>query len=326
MRPLDTVLVSGKNVAMKLNQLRNVGAIAEHGSLRGAARALGLAQPALTRSVQELEHELGTPLFERRKRGMTLTRAGEAFVRRANAILSDVRRAREEVEQISGSIQGTLVAGLSIAAHIALLPRSLPRFRRRYPAVRLRLIEGFFPTLETGLKDGSIDFYMGPRPEGIVPEGLIVETLFSNDRSIVCRSDHPLTRMRKAKAPISLADLASAEWVTTSITHIADDELGELFAKNGLPPPKLVAQTQSALSLIMTLVYSDMLAMVPLQFTDFALAKGALISVAVKESLPAPTMVLIRRSGLSLTPAADYFVDLLRPSPVKPRRAISRSM
>ena len=105
MRPLDTVLVSGKNVAMKLNQLRNVGAIAEHGSLRGAARALGLAQPALTRSVQELEHELGTPLFERRKRGMTLTRAGEAFVRRANAILSDVRRAREEVEQISGSIK-----------------------------------------------------------------------------------------------------------------------------------------------------------------------------------------------------------------------------
>ncbi len=298
---------------MKLNQLRNVSAIAEYGSLRGAARALRLAQPALTRSVHELEHELGTPLFERRQRGMTPTPAGDAFVRRANAILSDVRRAREEVEQISGSTQGTLVAGLSIAAHVALLPHSLRRFRKRYPDVFLHLIEGFFPTLEAGLKEGGIDFYIGPRPEGPIPEGLVGETLFNHDRSIVCRSGHPLTRILRTKRQVTMADLAGAEWVTTSITHRVDDELGGLFQKNGLPPPKIVAQSQSALSLIMTLVYSDMLAMVPLQFTDFALARGAVTSIPVKESLPAPAMVLIKRSGLSITPAAEFFVDLLRP-------------
>ncbi len=297
---------------MKLNQLRNVRAIAEHGSLRGAARALGLAQPALTRSVHELEHELGAPLFERRRRGMTLTRAGEAFVCRANSILGDLRRAREEVEQISGNTQGTLVAGLSIAAHVALLPHSLRRFRKRYPDVFLHLIEGFFPTLEAGLKDGSIDFYIGPRPEGAVPDGLVGETLFNHERSIVCRSGHPLTRTLKSKRQVALADLVSAEWVTTSITHDVDEELGALFQKNGLRPPKIVAQSQSALSLIMALVYGDMLAMVPLQFTDFALAKGAVTSIPVKERLPAPAMVLIKRSGLSLTPAAEYFVDLLR--------------
>ncbi|MGA9009437.1 MAG: LysR family transcriptional regulator, partial [Xanthobacteraceae bacterium] len=58
---------------MKLNQFRDVVAIAERGSLRAAARYLQLAQPALTRSVQELERELGAPLFERRARGMVLT-------------------------------------------------------------------------------------------------------------------------------------------------------------------------------------------------------------------------------------------------------------
>ena len=297
---------------MKLNQLRDARAIAEHGSLRAAARALGLAQPALTRSVQELEHELGAQLFERKTRGTTLTPAGEAFVRRANAILGDVRRAREEVEQISGSSGGSLVAGLSIAAHIALLPRSLPRFRKHYAEVRLRIIEGIFPTLESGLKDGSVDFYLGPRPKTPVPEGLVVEKLFDNDRVIVCRSGHPLAQSGKRNAPVSLADLAGAEWVTTSITHIADDELGALFKEHGLKSPRLVAQTQSALSLIMTLLYSDMLAMVPVQFTQFALVKGAITSIPVKESLPAPQMVLIRRAGLSLTPAAEYFVELLR--------------
>ena len=297
---------------MKLNQLRDVAAIAKQGSLRGAARALGLAQPALTRSVRELEHELGAPLFERARRGMTLTTVGEAFVRRANAILTDVQRAQEEVEQISGGIGGSLVAGLSIAAHIALLPRSLQRFRKRYPDVRLRILEGFFPTLESGLKDGSIDFYMGPRPATPIPEGLLMEKLFDNTRLIICRSGHPLARRATPGAPASLEDLTGAEWVTTSITHLADDELGAFFKKHRLPPPRLVAQTQSALSLIMLLLYSDMLAMLPIQFTQFALVKNAMTSIPVRESLPAPSMVLIRRAGLSLTPAAEYLVDLLR--------------
>jgi LysR family transcriptional regulator of abg operon len=167
--------------------------------------------------------------------------------------------------------------------------------------------------LEAGLKDGSIDFYAGPRPEGAVPDGLIVETLFNHDMSIVCRAGHPLVRMLKSKTAVSLADLAACEWVTAGTTHLADDELGAVFEKNRLPPRKVVAQTHSALSLIMTLISSDMLAMVPLQFTDYPMAKGAVTSIPVKESLPGPTMVLVRRSGLSLTPAAQYFVDLLRP-------------
>ena len=297
---------------MKLNQLRDVAAVAEQGSIRAAARSLGLAQPALTRSIHELEHELGVPLFERRARGVSPTPVGEVFIRRANAILGDVRRAREEVDQIQGGVGGSLVAGLSIAAHVALLPQSLRRFRRRYPDVRLRVIEGFFPTLEAGLKDGSVDFYVGPRPDSAVPEGLVVEELFDNTRVIACRLGHPFA---KAKKIASLKDLATAEWVTTSITHVADDELGALFKKHGLPPPRLVAQSQSALSLIMILLYSDMLAMLPVQFMQFALAKSAMTSIPVKEHLPAPPMVMVRRSGLSLTPAAEYLVELLRRRP-----------
>ena len=147
---------------MKLNQLRDVVAIAERGSLRAAARHLTLAQPALTRSVHELERELGVPLFERRARGMILTPMGEAFVRRASAVLSEVRRARDEVEQLHGGTRGRVVAGLSLAAHIALLPPALKPFRARYPQVQLHLIEGLYPALEAGLKDGSVDFYVGP--------------------------------------------------------------------------------------------------------------------------------------------------------------------
>ncbi|MGF7162775.1 DNA-binding transcriptional LysR family regulator [Rhodoligotrophos appendicifer] len=293
---------------MKLNQLRNVSAIASRGSLRAAARALGLSQPALTRSVTEIEHELGAPLFERRARGMALTPIGEAVVKRANVILNEVRRTQEEVDQIRGGLGGSVTAGLSIAAHIAMLPRSLKLFRQRYPDVKLRLIEGFYPTLESSLIDGSVDFYIGPQPSQATPKELLVEKLFDNTRTVLGRAGHPLANAR------SLRELVDAEWVMTSITHKADEEMDTLFARNGLPPPTLVIQTQSALTLIMTLAYSDMLAMVPIQWTELAITSASLVSINVSEPLPAPPMVLVRRTSLPLTPAAQFFADQMQNS------------
>ena len=150
---------------MKLNQFRDVVAIAERGSLRAAARHLQLAQPALTRSIQELERELGAPLFERRARGMILTPMGQAFVRRASAVLTEVRRARDEAEQLAGGTPAKWSPASRSPPHIALLPKALQPFRARYPQVELHLIEGWYPTLEAGLKDGGVDFYVGPRPD-----------------------------------------------------------------------------------------------------------------------------------------------------------------
>ena len=67
--------------SLKLHHFRDAVAIAEHGSLRAAARHLGIAQPTLTRGLADLERELGAPLFERRSKGMLATRFGEAFVK-----------------------------------------------------------------------------------------------------------------------------------------------------------------------------------------------------------------------------------------------------
>ena len=111
---------------MKLNHFHEVVAIADRGSIRAAARALDLDQPALTRSFAELERELGAPLFERRARGVVPTPLGVAFVRRATSILQEVRRTHDEMAQLQGTGSGKVTVGLSIAAHLALLPAALP--------------------------------------------------------------------------------------------------------------------------------------------------------------------------------------------------------
>ena len=291
---------------MKLHHFEIVVAVAELGSLRAACRHLAIAQPAMTRSLGELEHELGAPLFQRHSRGMVLTLAGDAFVKRATTVVSEVKRIRDEVEQLGGGLGGSVVAGLSIAAHIALLPKALARFRRRYPLVKLHIIEGLYPTLEEGIRRGSVDFYIGPRPDGNIAADFLQERLFENTRTILCRKGHPF---EKAKF---LKDLRDAEWATTSITLRAEDEFSELFQKHGLPPPKIVLRSQSALTLMISILNSDLLAMVPIQWTKFAPTAHMLSTIDVSERLPAPDIVSIRRAGAPLTPAASALAEMLR--------------
>ena len=291
---------------MKLTQFRNVAAIAERGSLRAAARHLGLAQPALSRSIAELERELGAPLFERRSKGMVVTPLGQAFVRRATAILNDVRRAHDEFEQLRDNATGFVTIGLSIAAHLWLLPKSLGPFRQRYPKVRLHIVEGFYPTLEQGLQDGSVDFYVGPDPGLALPSGLQKEVLLSGERAVLCRAGHPLANAN------SLKQLRDAEWITTSITPKAENEIGDLFKRHGLPEPVLALQSQSALTLLTCLTNSDLLAMAPAQWTKSPIAHHILTTIPVREELSAAPIILVTRSDVPPAPAAGFMLDIIK--------------
>ncbi|WP_218510739.1 LysR family transcriptional regulator [Variovorax sp. dw_308] len=290
---------------MKLHHLRDLLAVADHGSLRGAAREIGIAQPAMTRSIQELEKELGVALFERRSRGIVPTAIGEAFIRRARSVDNELVRARDEVAQLRGLTHGSVRVALSMVPHMALLPEVLRPFRQRFPDVRLDILDAVFPTVAAELQDGRIDSYIGPPPEQL-PEGLIVEKLFDNTRVIVGRKGHPLAQAK------SLSELAEAEWLTTSITAQAEHELGPLFAQHGLPPPTLVMQAHSALTLIVALLYSDLLSMLPTQWMRFPLTRDVLQAFDISEPLAAPPISIIQRAGLPLTPAAEHLCDLLR--------------
>ncbi len=290
---------------MKSNAIRDFLAVAESGSLRAAARKMEASQPAITRSIQELEKELGVVLFERSQSGISLTPMGQVFLRRAGAIRKEMQMAREELDQLRGETNGHLNVALSSVPHISMLPYALQQFRQRYPGVKINIVDAVYPTIELDLRESRIDCYIGPAPD-VVAADLTREVLFQNTRLIVGRKGHPLGWAK------SLRDLVDAEWLTTSITHVAEEELGPLFAANGLPAPKLVMQAHSTLTFMVTLVHSDLLMMLPMQWTQSFLTKDLVQPIHVREALPAPPVCLIRRSGLPLTPAAEYFCDMMR--------------
>ena len=109
-----------------------------------------------------------------------------------------------------------------------------------------------------------------------------------------------------------LKDLAGAEWATTSIDYNSEQDLQSLFAQYRLPSPRIMLQTRSALSMMVALAHSDLLALLPIQWGEFPLTRDVLTVIPVKEKLPAPPIVLIQRPDLPLTPAAEYFCDMMR--------------
>jgi LysR family transcriptional regulator of abg operon len=301
---------------MTLNQIRNVVAIAERGSLRSAARFLGVTQPSITRSIRELEHQLGVTLFERKATGMTLTVMGKALVRRGASIQNEIRRVHSEIEQLKGHRVGSVSIGLSTASHIALLPRVIGPYEKRYPQVKLHISEGLFPTMERDLLDGAMDFYVGPLAGVSHPPELVIEQLFTNRRLVFARRGHPLAEAK------SLRELTGAHWVADALTMVGGDELVALFAEYGAPPPEVAVSGQTSLSTIMALAGSNLLAALPQQWLPILEQTGQIVQVPIRETLAAATICMATRASLPLTPVAEHLADLFRRAAIHHARTL----
>jgi len=142
---------------MELRQLRYFVTLAEVRNFRRAAERLHMSQPPLTVAIRKLEEELGTPLFVRSARGVTLTPAGQASLDAARMALAQADLFREAARGGAVGDRGRLRIGYVGSAVFVLLPRLIPEYRRRYPAVELVLEEGTSVSIARKLAIGEID-------------------------------------------------------------------------------------------------------------------------------------------------------------------------
>ncbi|WP_374943968.1 LysR substrate-binding domain-containing protein [Sphingomonas sp.] len=292
---------------MKLSQIRDILAVAEHGSLRAAARQLDVAQPAITRSIRELEDELGATLFERHARGVRLTDMGKAFVRRATTVEAELRRAREEIAQLRGRHRGEVSVALSSAPSVTLLPTAFAAFRRHYPDVVLKLSENFFPAIQADLASGRLDFYVGPVEAPMAQPQFAMDPLYENTRVGLARKGHPLIARR------SLAELVDAQWVRVTMSAGGNDSAFEaMFAMHGLAAPQVALHARSNLLALLAVANSDLLAIVPQPWLALPTMAGLFDPIVLDAPLPASPIFLVRRHDMPLTPVAEHFSDLIR--------------
>src|SRR4051812_3008438 len=157
---------------MKLHHLRDFVAVARFGGIRPAARELKLSQPAISKSIQVLEQELGAPLFRRGVRGSVLNDYGRAFLVRAESAMNELDRGRDEVKHMSGTGTGTVCVAASTAVSLMFLPEVLKEFGQRFPHVNVSVLEGTYPAICSGLQEGTLDFAVGPTGRQELPDGL----------------------------------------------------------------------------------------------------------------------------------------------------------
>jgi len=305
---------------MRLTQIRDFLAIIDAGSIRAGARGLGVSQPALTKSIRQLEVELGATLVTRSVRGARATEFGRAFLARARAVTADLRRAREEIAQLRGEREGSLTVGSAPGPALDLLPRVLPTLRTHWREATIRIMDvspaEVLPALREGLADLALSVRLGPLTE--VGADCIVEPLYTIEPMIIARRDHPLAKAR------SLRELVDAEWVRTGPAGLSP-ALPQAFEAAGLPPPRYRVDCQSFLALPEFVAHSDLLAVVPWQIAAREAAAGRVVSLRVREPLPAREISLFRRADVPLTPIALEFAEILRKAARgAPRRAPAR--
>ncbi|MGB1011077.1 MAG: LysR family transcriptional regulator [Thiolinea sp.] len=142
---------------MDLKQLKTFICVAESGSLSRASDRLHIVQPALSRQIKLLEHEIGIELFTRHVRGMELTDAGKEFLERVGGLVRQLEVSIHDVQSMRGEIKGDVAVGLMPTISTVLSVRLVQRVTEELPGVRLRVAEGYSVHLLEWLQRGDID-------------------------------------------------------------------------------------------------------------------------------------------------------------------------
>src|SRR6185369_4844638 len=192
---------------MRLSQLRDFLSILEAGSVRGAARRLDVSQPALTKSLRQLELELGIKLFQRTPTGVIPTRFGKALSVRARSVRAELRKAEEELGKLAGDERGSVAFGVGTVVTVVMVPQAIRQFRTQFPQARVRIMEGLPHVLLPLVRDETLDLVVGARPSGPIDSVFHFRPLFRSPRAVVARKGHPLANAG------SLTELASADWL-----------------------------------------------------------------------------------------------------------------
>lgn len=219
---------------MKLTQLRALLAVHETGSLQAASVRLHISQSALSRAIKELEEDLGVPLLERSIRGATVTSYGEGLLRHVRHALSDLERARQEINAMKDHAALKVSVGLtSSMTFMAPVQETLAEFVADSPRTRLHVHELRPQQMFPMLRDGTLDFVLISQTLQSIP-GMEWFPLCRLPLQVMTRYDNPLRNAR------SLRELREASWLTQDLEDTEYSSLYQLFDVNGLDMPQHV--------------------------------------------------------------------------------------
>lgn len=291
--------------SIKMHQLRAFVAVSQQGSIRAASRLLNLSQPALTKSVKELEDSLGAQLFIRRRQGVTLTECGEIFFKRASLILEELRVAQEDIAQRLGATSGQVNIGIGASIARTIMPEVIDRFHREFPQVRVRIAEGQLVSMIPELRQGQLDFTINTYYPSAYDNELLYEKLMDKEYRVVCRRGHPLEKAR------SINELLDCDWTLPTPRGSYYKLLHEMFSEMDVEP-KVSVVCETFMSCTSLLAKTDFLSVLSSDIINDPVIGPSLAALDLDLPLPRATFHLIQRKDSTLSPMAAHLAHLFR--------------
>lgn len=227
---------------MELRQLKYYVAIARSGSFKKASIELRIAQPALSRQIGLLEHELGVKLLNRLARGSLPTQEGKLLLERAQQILDMTENVRQELINCGSQVNGDVSIGLMPSLCETVAPELLARVRKALPDVRLHFHEGLSPRLRGLLTEREVD--LAVLTLDVDPAYLLLGTAFSEPVSLIGPADDPFLQ---EDGDIEVAQLSDLPLILTGIPKNGiRDLVDRALQRNAVALNRIVAETQTS--------------------------------------------------------------------------------
>lgn len=290
---------------MKIHQLRALIAIADAGSVRGAARTLNSSPAAVTQNIQQLEEAAHVQLVVRTSSGVTLTECGQTLLLHARLVAAQMVRAHQAMDAMRGEPSGRLSIAVTAWVALTFLPETVARFRARMPAIQLELFAGLLAIATPRLRDGSLDIYVGRQSPSVSACDFNYQPLFATSRAVVARLGHPRAESR------SLAELLDDDWLVALDPETEGHAPYQMFSRYGLPVPRSIHFLHSLTVAVALLKRTDMVSIFPWPLVELCAARDGLCAIPLREELEDSTVGIITRTGEPSDAASQCFIDCL---------------
>lgn len=303
--------------AMELRHLRYFLAVGEALSFTKAAAQLRVAQPALSRQVQDLEDEIGVDLLRRSPRGLTLTAEGKLFLDKARDLLERADDSVKQVRALARGQIGELHLGYAASPTVEILPPTLTAFQKAFPDVNVQLHEGTRRELIEGLQIGAFELAIMPEVKTV---GIEFEPLRSYPFWVAVAPKHPFVRLKE----VPLEKIAVEPLVGFARKDFPDyyPIIESLFHPFGLKP-RLALECDSGSSLISAVESGRGVA---LTISVFKVASGKRLAYRplAGTNYKIPVGIARAKKG-DVTPAGEKFCEILRNVTKPPNSAAKTS-
>ncbi|EAU0720101.1 LysR family transcriptional regulator [Salmonella enterica] len=294
---------------IRLRHLHTFVAVAQQGTLGRAAETLNLSQPALSKTLNELEELTGTRLFERGRLGAQLTVPGEQFLTHAVKVLDALNTAGQALNRKEDASADVVRVGALPTAALGILPAAIGRFHQQQKSTSLQVATMNNTMLLAGLKSGEIDLGIGRMSDPELMGGLNYELLFLESLKLVVRPGHPLLQ-----ETITLSRVMEWPVVVSPKGTVPRQNAEALLQSQGCKMPAGCIETLSAsLSRQLTVDY-DYVWFVPSGAVKEDLRQATLVSLPVPTQSAGEPIGILTRVDIPLSTGAQMLIAAIRKS------------